>query len=384
MIRGKHMPQYTYRAADEEGQAFEDTVEAVSAFSLTQHLESEGLRVSSVEFVGLPAPERTPLNRLSWDELRLFTEQLSAITHSGYPLAPALSAMATDLHQPRLRAATDRLRQDIESGASLEDAFRMQEGRFPPLYSALVRAGELTGDLASVLEMMTQHATRMAAVKHRVKMAMAYPTILFVSACAVVLYQLLYIVPVFEDIFGEMKAQLPAPTQFLLLASTFLRGHWPTLTIAAPLVLVCLVALYVFMKRNTKGRRILDACLLYFPGLGIAYHGVVQARFCRTFSLLLGARVPMIDAMLLAGAASGSGVLEQTLQRGSEEVAWLIHCEQRSFSALVFTGSSARQKTAVRWRRPWTTWQRVPSVVSQPGSNCLAPSSRPCSPWPSV
>ena len=316
------MPRFRYRAHDAEGRHVEEEVEAISTFDLTQTLKGQGLNVSTISPVQEPPPLFSGRRQLRWEELRLFSEQLGAIARSGYPLVPSLASMAQDLHQPALRAATDRLREDLERGTSLEEAFRRQEHRFPPLYSALARAGEMTGDLSAVLGMMSQHATRMAGVKHRVQMAMAYPLILTASSIAVILYQLLYIVPVFAEIFGEMSAQLPAPTLFLLKLSNILRFHWPLLTAAAPFIAIAVAGAYVWMRRNRGGRRWLDACLLYFPGIGVAYQGVVQARFCQTLSLLLHARVPMLDALSLAGAASGSAVLERAVGLVTDEIAY--------------------------------------------------------------
>lgn len=315
------MPVYSYRAVNADGEAFEDTVEAISAYDLTQSLEAQGLRVTSIDFTGPPAGFTTNAKQLTWEELRLFSEQLGSIARSGYPLVPSLAAMSDELEQPRLRAATEQLRSDLERGTSLEAAFRHQESRFPPLFGALVRAGELTGDLPTVLDMMNEHATRMVSVNHRVKMALAYPLLLAICAVSVILYQLLYIVPVFADIFLEMEAQLPAPTRFLLTVSDVLRHNWSGVLMGFALVALGFVALYVLLKRQPDGRRFLDGCKLYFPGIGMAYQGVVQARFCRTLSLLLGARVPLIDALLLAGAASGSAVLEKAVSRASDVVA---------------------------------------------------------------
>lgn len=315
------MPVYAYRAVNGDGEAFEDTVEAISAYDLTQSLEAQGLRVTSIDFAGQAPGTVVHAKQLSWEELRLFTEQLGSIARSGYPLVPSLAALADELEQPRLRAATEQLQLDLEQGTSLGEAFRHQESRFPPLFGALVRAGELTGDLPTVLDMMNDHATRMASVKHRVKMALAYPLLLAICAVSVILYQLLYIVPVFSDIFLEMEAQPPAPTRFLLMISGVLRHHWSVVLIGAALVALALVAVYILLKRQAEGRRFLDRCTLYFPGIGMAYQGVVQARFCRTFALLLGARVPLIDALLLSGTASGSAVLEKAVSHASDVVA---------------------------------------------------------------
>lgn len=199
-------------------------------------------------------------------------------------------------------------------------AFRLQSHRFPPSYSALMRAGEATGNLPGVLALMTQHATRMSGVKHRILMAAAYPVVILAAATVVILYQLIYVVPVFGEIFGELGGQLPAPTRFLLHLSRVLIAHWAFLIGFIPLAAIAIAGGYWFLRQSRQGRQLLDGLLLFFPGLGIAYHGIVQARFCRTLSLLLGGQVPAVDALSLAAAAAGSARLERCVELASNEV----------------------------------------------------------------
>ncbi|MBX3176606.1 MAG: type II secretion system F family protein [Candidatus Hydrogenedentes bacterium] len=314
------MTRYRYRAHNAAGHHVDDETEASSPFELIESLQAEGFTVTAVEPVGRNRLHLPGFQALRWEELRLFSEQLEAIFRSGYPLVPALAALAADIHHPALRQATEQLQSDLKSGRSLDEAFRMQEHRFPPIFGALMRAGEATGNLAGVLEMMTQHATRMAAMKHRIKSTLAYPLVLLVSAASVVLYQLLYVVPVFAEIFSEVGGVLPAPTRFLLYVSKVLVNYWPILTIAAPVLALGAVVLYLALRRTREWRHMFDTCLLYIPGAGMAYQNLVQARFCRTLALLLSARIPMIDALTLAGAASGSAVLERGIERAASAI----------------------------------------------------------------
>lgn len=314
------MTRYRYRAHDTEGRPYEDEVEAPSSFDLIQSLKSQGLTVTSAVPVRKLALPSAPFRNLRWEDLRLFCEQLEAILRSGYPLVPALAAMTAELRHPELRAATTRLQTDLESGRSLEEAFRMQESRFPPIFGAMMRAGEASGDLAGVLKLMTGHATRMAAVKHRIKMALVYPVILLVSTIWVVLHMLLNVVPVYAGIFTEMESALPASTRFLVWLSFAIRDHWALIAAAAPVIALCAVGLFIGLRRTRVGQRWMETVLLYCPGVGPAWHGVVQMRFCRTLALLLGGRVPLIDALTLAGAASGSAVLESGVRRAADTI----------------------------------------------------------------
>jgi len=307
------MTRYRYRAHDTQGRHYEEIVEAESTYEVTQSVKAQGLVVSSVDV------EREPwfagMRQLRWKDLLLFSQQLASVTRSGYPLAPAIKAIAQDLHRPRLRATLEEMHVDLERGASLEEALQRQEARFPPIYVALVRAGEATGDLNRVLKLMGDHASRMTAASHRLTLAMMYPLILSISSLCVLAYLLLDTVPVFAEVFSEFGGQLPAPTRFLLFLSDSLRAYWPVLSAALPIMATALVVGYGALRQTREGRYLTDWIKLYAPSLGPCYYGAVQARFCRTLSLLMAARVPILDSLTLAGAASGCAVLERAAHK---------------------------------------------------------------------
>lgn len=125
------MARYRYWATDAEGNHYEAEMDASSSHEVTQSLRQHGLTVSNVEPVSVPRPAFPGQRRLRWEDLRLFSEQLEAIVRSGYPLVPALSAMAADLHKPELRAATLQLRNDLERGLSLDEGIPAAVASFP-------------------------------------------------------------------------------------------------------------------------------------------------------------------------------------------------------------------------------------------------------------
>lgn len=314
------MARYRYRAVDGDGRQYADEVEAHSPFELTQALKAQGLSVSLVEPVQKLRLPSFAFRQLQWEDLRLFSQQLGSIIRSGYPLAPALKAMARDLHRPRLRAVLEQIYDDVEHGRSLDEALDRQKGRFPRIYGALIRAGQATGNLGGVLGLMGDHASRMTAASHRLKIAMMYPFILAISSTFVLGYLLLDTVPTFAEVFAEFDQKLPAPTRVLLFLSEMLRGYWPVLSVLLPLLALGLAAGYAALRQTRGGRYFTDWVKLYTPSLGPWYYGAVQARFCRTLSLLLAARVPILDALALAGAASGCAVLERGCERAAADI----------------------------------------------------------------
>jgi type IV pilus assembly protein PilC len=312
---------YKYRALDPEGNPVEDSMEAASAHAVTQKLQERGLTVSAVVEA---YPDRRLLRvsgKLTWEDLQLLSEQLESIVKSGMPLVPSLKALASELRNPRLKPVLERLHQDLERGVSLEDAVDKQHEYFPRVYPALIRAGEATGNLAGVMGLVSQHAARMADFKQRLQLALIYPVILAVTAFCIISFLMLKVVPVFGEIFGEFGAALPAPTQFLIDGSAFFRAYFDKILLALAVLAAGIIGLFLWLRRSVAGRCRLDTLKLYLPWIGPAYHMSVQARFCRLMGLLLSARVPVLDAMELSGAASGSPVLERALEDAVLEVA---------------------------------------------------------------
>jgi type IV pilus assembly protein PilC len=315
------MTMYKYRALDPEGNPVEDSMEAVSAHAVTQKLQERGLTVSSVKEA---FPDRRLLRvsgKLTWEDLQLLSEQLESIVKSGLPLVPSLKALASELRNPRLKPVLERLHQDLERGVALEDAVEKQHEYFPRVYPALIRAGEATGNLAGVMGLVSQHASRMADLKQRLQLALIYPIILAVTALVITSFLMLKVVPVFAEIFGEMGASLPAPTRLIVEMSAYFQHSIDSIAVVATLVIVLLVGIPLWMRRSVAGRCWLDTAKLYLPWVGPAYHMGVQARFCRLMGLLLSSRVPVLDAMELSASASGSPVLERAMEDAVLEVA---------------------------------------------------------------
>lgn len=315
------MTMYKYRALDPEGNPVEDSMEAASAHAVTKKLQERGLTVSSVVEA---YPDRRLLRvsgKLTWEDLQLLSEQLESIVKSGMPLVPSLKALASELRNPRLKPVLERLHQDLERGVSLEDAVDKQHEYFPRVYPALIRAGEATGNLAGVMGVVSQHATRMADIKQRMQTALIYPVILSVTALFIISFLMLKVVPVFKEIFQEFGGPLPGPTRLMLEISDLFQHSFGNLLITLAILAGLGFGLLIWLRSSVAGRCRLDTLRLYLPWIGPTYHLGVQARFCRLMALLLESRVPVLDAMELSGAASGSPVLERALEDAVLEVA---------------------------------------------------------------
>jgi type II secretory pathway component PulF len=304
------MPLYRYRAVDHDGKAVEGTMEAESARLATAALKERGLQVNAVEDAegqqrGFPRMKQ----HLTWQDLDLCNHQLLAIVKSGLPLAPSLRALAEEINSRRLKRVLDDVRVQIEAGSSLEEAISRHPESFSPVYRAMIRAGERTGNLSGVLNQLTAYSSRMVEMKNSVQEAVAYPILILVACVAILGFIMVKVVPVFAAIYGDFGGRLPGPTQLVVDISDFVVRHkiaLPACVIGGVVLLWLIVRL---LHRAESGRYALDWLKLRVPIFGALYSSASLARFSRSLGLLLGSRVPIGESLDLASAASGNAVL---------------------------------------------------------------------------
>lgn len=311
---------YRYRAVDQYGEPVDGTMEESSTERVTEILSERGIQVNTVEQVATESGGTTG-RRLSWDELALFNEQLRTITRSGLPMAASLKAMARDLGKGRLRDVMQDIERSLNSGSTLDQAIQRHPNVFPPMYVSMIHAGEKTGNLPGVLDMMEQHSSRILDIKNKLKIVAAYPLMVIVMTLGITFEILTQIVPVYSDIFEEFGAGLPAPTQLLMNMSSFLIQFQVPLGVAILALVVAFVIGRRYLRSSQDGRRIQDQFLLRTPLLGGAFQLTSLARFSRSLGLMLSSGVPTIESLDLAASASGNAVLKRHVDRASIKIA---------------------------------------------------------------
>lgn len=315
------MPQFKYRAVNEEGEAFEDVMEAASARQAAKRLRERGLTVNSVELLHSDKRLLRVSSQLTWEEISLLTEQLQAIARGGFPMASSLHALAQDLNKQRLKPVLEGMSTALEQGASLEEAIGRYHESFPRVYAALIRAGESTGNLPGVLQLLSAYAGRMVRLKQGIKVALAYPIMVTIVSIFILWFILVKVVPVFAEIFRDFGGQLPAPTQFYVNLGNFFAYHGITFFSAMCVTIMLLYIAGRLMWKNERGRCWMDAIRIHVPMLGRLIYLASVARFARTFSLLLEARVPVLESLELAAAAAGSPLIERAAESAVLDVA---------------------------------------------------------------
>lgn len=313
------MPTYRYRAVAPDGSALEDVIDAPSAHQATLRLQERGYTVNSLEPVQGEFTAAPRGGQLPWTDLELLARQLLSITERNLPMVPALKAMAADMDAPRLKGVVDQVRIDLERGASIEEALRNRGGAVPPLFASAVRAGEASGiGLPGVLRILVQHAGRMVQLHGSLQAALAYPLIVTVLACAVLLIVTTQLAPGANALAGFNV--YGGVNRFHGLTA-FVAEHTLGLSLAG--VALCAGA-FLLTRRLRRGHAHslrADRARMRVPGFGKVYYLITVARFSRTLAALLAARVPVVESLELAAAASGSPLLQQAVGGAAPRVA---------------------------------------------------------------
>lgn len=296
------MGAYEYAALDGSGKELKGVLEGDTARQVRQQLRDKGWTPLSVDTVGEDAPGGQGLGKVRLGgsikaaELALITRQLATLVGSGLPLEEALRAAAAQAERPRLRSMITAVRARVMEGHTLADGLAQFPRAFPELYRATVGAGEHTGNLDLVLERLAEYTESRQQMQQKIQNALVYPVVLTVIAIAVVVLLLTYVVPQVTEVFADIGQGLPPLTVGLIAVSDFLRDHgiWLLLLIA-----LGVIAFGYGMRRETFRYRV-HALALRLPLISRVTRGVNAARFARTFSILAGSGVPVLEAMRIA------------------------------------------------------------------------------------
>src|SRR3954466_9874717 len=305
------MGTFAFKALDLAGTSTRGELEADDKQSVAAQLRSKGLIVLDIEEKKSVADVGEFLARfkkVKAQELTVATRQLSTMVSSGMSLLRALYVLEEQAESDKLREALIQIRKDVEAGISLSDALRRHPDIFNDLYIAMVEAGELGGILESTLQRVADQLEKDDSLRRQVKSAMMYPSLIGGFAMIVLLALVTFLVPVFEKIFKDFGGELPTITKVTVFLSHFVTGQW---YIGIALV-VGIVMGFKRWKKTDKGQEQWDRFKLRVPwGIGGIVQKVALARFSRTYSALIAAGVPMLQAIEITGRTAGNRVVEK-------------------------------------------------------------------------
>lgn len=244
--------------------------------------------------------------KLPMGELAIFTQQLASLLTAGLPLVQCLEALQDQTEDPVFRIIIRDVRIEISQGSSFSNAVKLYPKSFNSLFISMVEAGEASGALAEILSKVALYFESSVKLTKKVKSAMTYPIAVIGLAFALVNVLLIFVIPVFAAMFADFGAKLPAPTQFLIDLSDFLKGNFFYLA-AGGYGVFWGVQKFVSTPR---GRRVKDVTLIKAPIFGSLIHKIALSRFCRTYATLIRSGVPILRTLEIVASASNKTQVE--------------------------------------------------------------------------
>jgi type IV pilus assembly protein PilC len=315
---------FTYKVRDRAGKMVEGQLEADNAQLVVGKLRSMGyvpIEIQQTSGKALSKEIKIPgfSDRVKLKDVAVFSRQFATMINAGLSLLRSLYILAEQTENKALAEIANQVRMDVEKGSSLSQALSKHPKAFNRLYVAMVRAGEIGGALDSVLMRLADTIEKQVELRRKVKSAMTYPAVVAVLVLVIVSAMLLFIIPMFEDLYSELGGKLPLPTQMLINISNFARKFWWLIFGAE------IAAVFVFRRWITSedGRRKWDALKLRAPVFGPLVRKTALARFSRTLSALVRSGVPILESLEIVAETAGNHVVssavldtQQAVKRG--------------------------------------------------------------------
>jgi type IV pilus assembly protein PilC len=312
------MSTFAYKALDPTGTTVQGEIEAEDKVAVASQLRSRGLIVVDIdEQSGASGDIFERFQKVKPAELTVATRQFSTMVSSGMSMLRALYVLEEQQDNKKLKEAFASVRKDVEAGLALSDALARHPDIFNELYIAMVAAGETGGILEETLHRVADQLEKDASLRRQIKSAMVYPIVIFSFAAIVVIALVAFLVPVFEGVFKDFGGDLPPITKVTVTFSHLITRQ-PYIPIG---IVVGVVWAFRRWKGSKRGKEQWDRIKLRFPfKIGDIVQKVALARFSRTYSALIAAGVPMLEAIEITGRTSGNVVVENAMHAVHESV----------------------------------------------------------------
>jgi type II secretory pathway component PulF len=313
---------FDYRGRDSAGKLVKGKLDAASEGAAVARLRTMGVSPIALSEAragtGLQAEIRIPgfERGVGLKDLAIMARQASTMLASGLSLLRALSILADQTENKKLKGILGKVRDEVEQGTSFSDAIAKYPVDFPPIMINMIRAGETGGFLDGAMDSIATNFEKEHKLRSTIKSAMTYPVAVLGMSLMAVVVMLIFIVPIFQKMFASLGGKLPLPTMILVGAS-----H--AMVYVAPILVVGIIAFAIWWRANKNKenvRAFVDPIKLRLPVFGQLNKKIVIARFSRNLSNMIGAGVPILQALQIAGEVSNNIVVERALGRVAESV----------------------------------------------------------------
>ncbi|TAL73188.1 MAG: type II secretion system F family protein [Rhodanobacter sp.] len=307
---------YEWVALDKRGKRMKGDMPAKNASLVKAELRRQGMNPQTVKERAKPLFGATG-SSVKPRDVAVFSRQIATMMTSGVPLVQAFDIIADGQKNVRFKNMLNDVKQGLEGGQSLHEALGRHPVQFDELYRNLVRAGEASGVLDTVLDTVATYKERTEALKKKIKKALFYPMMVIAVAFLVSMIMLLFVVPVFAQTFHDAGAALPAPTQMVISASDFMKSWWWLVIL---IIVGAIVGLVAGKRRSVKFAHFLDRVTLKLPVFGKIMRESAIARFARTLGVTFHAGVPLVEALDSVSGATGSIIYGEAVKQMRDDI----------------------------------------------------------------
>jgi type IV pilus assembly protein PilC len=303
---------FAWTGKDKAGKVVKGELRAPGEAAVTSSLRRQGINVSSVKKVSSRGGKK-----ITDKDITVFTRQLAVMMKAGVPLLQAFDIVGRGHSNPSVGKLLLDIKTEVETGSSLGQAFRKYPLYFDALFCNLVSAGEQAGILDSLLERLATYKEKIIAIKGKIKSALFYPIAVIVVALVVTAVIMIWVIPVFKDLFKNFGADLPGPTLVVMAISDFMVGNW---YIIFPALFGGVWFFFYTWKRSVTMQRFMDRLSLKVPIFGEVLRKAAIARWCRTLSTMFAAGVPLVESLDSVSGAAGNYVYYEATKKIQSEV----------------------------------------------------------------
>lgn len=310
------MPYFKYTARDKSGAEQKGLIEARNSQNAAGILRKKGFFVLMLKET-MPASISTSfMHRISTSDITDFTRQLSTMVEAGLPLTKSLRILAAQSSNVRLRKLLEDILGDVEAGSSMGDALGKRQKYFSPTYIALIRSGEASGTLDDVLLRLADNLEKQREFRNKIKGAMIYPVIVIAGMGIVMFIMMAFVVPKLTDLYSEFEIDLPAATTLLISVSTVFANYWLFILVGV----LGLIVFFLRWKSSGSGKAIWDRIKLKIPIFGQLQKEVELIEAARTLGILVGAGLPIIEALEIVADSMDNIVFRQGMEQAMKDV----------------------------------------------------------------
>ena len=303
---------YSWSGKDKTGKVVRGEIRAGGEHVVLATLRRQGLQQISVKKVSQRGGKK-----ITDKDITIFTRQLAVMMKAGVPLLQSFDIVGKGHANPSVGKLLLEIKTEVETGSSLGQAFRKYPQYFDALFCNLVGAGEQAGILDTLLDRLATYKEKIVAIKGKIKSALFYPISIIVVALVVTAVIMIFVIPVFKDLFKGFGADLPGPTLVVMAISDWMLANWWWLFPGA------IGGIWFFMyswKRSTTMQRFMDRIILRVPVFGEVIRKACIARWCRTLSTMFAAGVPLVESLDSVAGASGNYVYYEATKKIQQEV----------------------------------------------------------------